>query len=184
MGTETLRKKIYRLRVPTGLWFIIAILILAKPTLTSIFIGFIVSIFGFAIRTWAAGHIEKGKNLATSGPYQYIRNPLYFGNFILGLSLCIGANSLWVWIIFVAYFSIFYPVLIIEETNKLREIFHEKYKEYEKKVPCIFPNFKGLQGKNSKRFKFELYKKNKEYRAILGGFIIWMILILKYIFFN
>jgi len=180
MKTEILRKKIYRLRVPVGLWGVIIILILAKPTLTSMLIGVIFSIFGFSLRAWAAGHLEKEKNLTTSGPYQYTRHPLYLGNFILGLSLCIGANSLWGWIVFFVYFSIFYPALIIEETYKLKKLFPEKYKEYEKNVPCLFPNFKKVKEKNSEKFRFSLYKKNREHRAILGGFIIWLILLLKY----
>ncbi len=182
METETLRKKIYKHRVPAGLWGVIIILILAKPTFASIFIGFIISILGFLLRAWAAGHIEKGKNLAISGPYQYTRHPLYLGNFLLGISLCISANSLWAWLVFLIYFSIFYPILIIEETNKLRKLFPEEYKEYEKNVPCILPNFKKIKEKNLEKFKFKLYKRNKEYRAIFGGCVIWIILLLKYFF--
>ena len=38
---------------------------------------------GLLIRSWAAGTLRKKKHLATTGPYAWIRNPLYAGSFLM-----------------------------------------------------------------------------------------------------
>ena len=181
MNFKEIKRKIYRFRVPAGLIGVILILILAKPTFFSLIIGAVVSLFGFLLRAWAAGHIEKEKEIAISGPYRYVRHPLYIGNFILGTGLCISAYSLWSMLVFLIYFSIFYSVAITFETEKLKKLFPKEYNNYIKEVPCVLPCFKTNKGKSVKKFTFKLYKKNKEYRAILGGLVIWLILIIKYL---
>lgn len=181
MKFEEIKKKIYELRVPSGLIGVIIILILAKPTLNSIIIGGSISVLGFLLRAWAAGHIEKEKKITNSGPYRFVRHPLYLGNFILGIGLSVSAHSMWAVLVFLIYFSIFYPIAIVREAEKLKKLFPEEYLTYEKNVPCILPFFGAKKIKNQKKFTFKLYKKNKEYRAILGGLAIWLILIIKYL---
>ncbi|MFQ6083523.1 MAG: methyltransferase family protein [Candidatus Aminicenantia bacterium] len=180
MFPEKIRKKIYRLRVPTGFLGAILILIVARPSLLTIIVGAIISLFGFSLRAWASGHIEKEKNLTISGPYQFTRNPLYLGNFILGISLSISSNSWLGILIFLIYFVTFYPVAIAREVEKMKQLFPEEYKKYQSKVPTFFPNLKISLGLGNKKFSGKLYLKNKEYRALLGGLVIWAILLLKY----
>ena len=56
--------------------------------------GVILMAAGELIRLWSLGFVEKkGKELAMNGPYAFTRNPLYVGNFFLGLGLVtIAAN--------------------------------------------------------------------------------------------
>ena len=70
-----------RLRVPSGFLLVAAFAWLASPSSTSLLAGVPVSIFGLLLRAWAAGHLAKNQNLAISGPYSYIRNPLYAGTY-------------------------------------------------------------------------------------------------------
>ena len=158
---------------------ILLILVLAKPTWKSILIGLAVSAPGLLIRAWASGHIKKEKELAVSGPYQYTRNPLYLGNFILGLSVAIGTNSWWCVLIFAAYFLVFYPPVIKEERERMKRLFPEKYDQYKSQVPLFFPKFKPLFAAGAIKFSWTLYKKNREYRALVGTIIFWAILIGK-----
>ena len=47
---------------------------------------------GEALRIWAAGHLEKGREVTASGPYRLTRHPLYLGSSIIasGVRDCIG----------------------------------------------------------------------------------------------
>jgi protein-S-isoprenylcysteine O-methyltransferase Ste14 len=169
-------KAIYRWRVRVAFFAFLVCLVLARPTWRSVILGAGLSLVGLLIRAWASGYLRKEKELATSGPYRFSRNPLYLGNLILGLSLAVGANSPAVFIIFVVYFLTFYPVIILAERERMKRLFPEKYREYIRHVPLFFPWRKPLAAANTARFDWSLYKKNHEYRALLGGAIYWLIL--------
>ena len=47
-------------------------------------LGTPLSVLGLLVRGWAAGSIDKDQELTTSGPYAYLRNPLYLGTFLIG----------------------------------------------------------------------------------------------------
>ncbi len=51
--------------------------------MATILAGLVFVIIGEAVRCWAAGHLKRKKELATSGPYAYVRDPLYFGRLFL-----------------------------------------------------------------------------------------------------
>ncbi len=169
-------KAIYRWRVRAALLAFLVCLVLAKPTWKSVAIGAAVSLVGLLLRAWASGHLRKEKELAVSGPYRFSRNPLYLGNLILGLSLAVGAHSLPVLIIFILYFLVFYPVIILAERERMKRFFPEKYAEYVRRVPIFFPWRWPARAQNAARFDWRLYKKNREYRALLGGAVYWLIL--------
>lgn len=169
-------KAIYRWRVRVALFAFLFCLVLARPTWKSIILGAGLSLVGLVIRAWASGHLRKEKELAVSGPYRFSRNPLYLGNLILGLSLAVGANSLWVFIIFAVYFLVFYPVVILAERERMKKLFPEKYREYIKHVPLFFPWRKPIASVDAVKFDWGLYKRNREYRALLGGAVYWLIL--------
>jgi len=65
----------------------------------------------------------------------------------------------------------------------MKKLFPQEYRKYMKKVPLFVPSFKGTHSSLSPRFSWELYRKNKEWRALLGGIIFWLALVLKMIIF-
>ena len=183
MISPRLEEILNRLRVRAGLFLAIAVILLARPEWTSIFLGVLISFFGLAIRAWASGHLRKEKTLAVSGPYRYSRNPLYVGNFLLGIGIVVGARSWWVFGLFVGYYGIFYPLIIRRERNRMKQLFPQQYEEYRKKVPLFFPSVrKRLPAKGT--FSWDLYRQNKEYRALQGTFLVWLILAAKLILLN
>jgi protein-S-isoprenylcysteine O-methyltransferase Ste14 len=183
MSSASLNEILNRLRVRVGLFLAIAVVLLARPTWTSILLGVLISFFGLAIRAWASGHLRKEKTLAVSGPYCYSRNPLYIGNFLLGIGVVVGARSWWVLGLFVVYYGVFYPPIIRRERDRMRELFPQQYEEYGKKVPLFFPSIrKHLPAKG--KFSWSLYKQNKEYRALQGTILIWLVLAVKLIILN
>jgi protein-S-isoprenylcysteine O-methyltransferase Ste14 len=177
-----LLRLVYRWRVRTAFFAFLITLVLAKPTVCSILIGIGISLIGLVIRAWASGHLKKEKKLAVSGPYRYTRNPLYLGNLILGVSLAVGGHSWWVFGIFVVYFLMFYPAIIYTERERLKRLFPGQYDEYRRFVPLFFPFRKPWGSAEALPFSRALYRKNKEYRALIGAAVFWLIMAGKIIF--
>jgi protein-S-isoprenylcysteine O-methyltransferase Ste14 len=170
---------VYRWRVRAALFVLLAVLALARPTVPSIAVGLAVCAVGLLIRGWAAGHIRKEKALAVSGPYRYTRNPLYLGNFLLGASIAAGANSLWAAGLFILYFSVFYPPVILEELRRMKRLFPDEYESYRKQVPLFLPSFRRRAAGAGSKFSWDLYRRNREVRALTGSLVAWAILIAK-----
>jgi protein-S-isoprenylcysteine O-methyltransferase Ste14 len=180
MWHPKLEETLNRLRVRVGLFLALAVILLARPTWPFLLAGVAVSAAGLVARAWASGHLRKEKELTVSGPYRYSRNPLYLGNLVIGLGIVIGARSWWVGGLFVAYFGVFYPLIIGRERDRMRQLFPDKYAEYGRKVPLFFPSFRKGHFSPS-RFSWDLYKQNKEYRALYGTALFWLAVAAKMI---
>src|SRR4051795_6994030 len=112
-----------KLRVPGGFLMAAAFAWLASPTQCSLVAGIPVSAAGLALRAWAAGHLAKNQELAISGPYAYIRNPLYLGTLCVAAGLVIAARRWELLVLFAAVFGLVYlPVIELEEQH-LRSLF-------------------------------------------------------------
>ena len=177
-------QKIYRWRIKSAPLAIIPCLILARPNPVSLAAGVGISLLGLLFRAWASMHIRKDEELAVSGPYRYTRNPLYFGNFILGVSLVVGSRSWWVAAIFGVYFAIFYPVALLVEKSRMEKAFPGQYGEYQKRVPLFIPSLRSSSGPQSRGFCWKLYGRNREYRALIGSTVIWILMTVRMLLFG
>ena len=156
---------VQRFRVPGGFLLLGSFLYFSQPTLQSILNGLPISIIGLLIRSWAAGHLAKNEDLAQSGPYAHVRNPLYLGSLFLAGGLVYGSQSMTVFAIFAAAFLLIYlPVIQLEEEH-LRKIF-PSYAQYALRVPALIPTFRTQS--SPKPFRPELFRRNKEWKAMLG----------------
>ena len=176
MAESKIFSTIYTWRVRVSLLALILTVLFARPTLLSLLVGLAVTSMGLSLRLWACGHLKKEKELTTSGPYRYTRNPLYFGNVIIGIGVVIGSYSWWVILISAIYFLVFYPVIILEEKGRMQKFFPLQYNPYSQNVPLFFPNFRPSWPKSPRKFSWQLFKKNKETRALFGALIYWAIL--------
>ena len=122
-----------RWRVFLGFVFAAIALSLATPTPMSLLIGAVVSLIGESIRFWAAGHLEKSKEVTQSGPYQFTRHPLYLGSSLIGIGFAISANHLVVAIIVVAYLVLTLTAAMLSEEAHLRDKFGDAYDAYVEK---------------------------------------------------
>ncbi len=118
-----------RIRVPLGFGFAAFYLWRARPSWTSLAVGAVIALLGIFIRAVASGHVEKNRVLATSGPYAYVRNPLYLGSIIIGVGFTIAARDLWVLIAIVLLFVAIYVPVIRSEEAFLRSQFPQ-YDDY------------------------------------------------------
>src|SRR5205807_3637577 len=57
-------------------------------------IGYIIA--GLMIRLWSNGYAIKNDKLTTSGPYAFVRNPLYLGTFLIALGFAIVLKMGWI----------------------------------------------------------------------------------------
>ena len=176
-----LKRIIYEWRVKGGVLGLIFVFFLSKPNKISLLSGIGLCIVGLLLRTWASGHLRKEKKLTISGPYKYTRNPLYLANLIIGIGITAGSWSLWVAGIFAFYFPFFYIPVIKKEKEKMNSLFPEKYDDYKTNVPLFFPSLKPYPDPEKAKFKWSHYKKNREYRALLGAILFWLTMILRFL---
>lgn len=174
-------RRLQRMRVPLGFLFGIIFMIFAKPAIWSLAGGGIIAAIGVAVRGWSSGHIRKNAELAISGPYAYTRNPLYLGSFIIGIGFTAASGVWWLALLFIALFLAIYLPVMKAEAADLIMLFGERYQDYAANVPLFFPRLTAWK-KSGGKFDFELYLKYREYRAILGLFVAWGILVLKIYF--
>ncbi len=160
-------KTAQRIRVPTGTLLGIVFLWRMHPSVRSLWIGFAVALVGSLFRIWAAGHIEKGKVLAQSGPYALTRNPLYLGSFVMALGILVAGQGYWLLIPFGLFFvGVYYPVMKAEE----RELLHghgEAFVSYAGRVPFFFPSFRNVMG-GPRTFLWSRVIKNREHHTFAG----------------
>ena len=177
------KRTLQRIRVPLGFIFAAVFFVFAEPTAATLITGGVMAIIGLLIRAWASGHIRKAKQLATSGPYAYTRNPLYIGSFIIGLGFTVAAGVWWLALIFSAlYIGIYLPVMRVERDD-VRSIFGDEYDEYQNNVPMLIPRLTPWR-KSIERFDFRLYLQYREYRAALGTAAALAVLAAKAVFFR
>jgi protein-S-isoprenylcysteine O-methyltransferase Ste14 len=177
-----------RIRVPLGFAFAVLYFWLARPSGRSLAYGAILIVPGLLIRALASGHVRKNEALATSGPYAYTRNPLYLGSLLIGVGFAMAARSWWVGIVLVAMFFAIYLPVIRDEEAYLRQKFPE-FEKYSRHVPRMLPRMfpkaerRSCEEQPADGFSLDLYRKHREYNALLGalamvaGLIVKMILL-------
>jgi len=173
-ATETLIK--YRSFV--GILCLIAVLWLATPNSWSIVGGFFFMMIGMFFRAWSSGYINKDQELAIDGPYSLTRNPLYFGNLIIGSGIAVACNNVPSFLIFIVYYFTFFTFLIVVERKRLRKRFGPQYDEWAKQANLFFPKIKKIRKFN---FNIAYYMKNREYRVLFYSLFVIAVLIIKFL---
>jgi len=154
-----------KLRVPCGFVLVAAFLWLSAPTPTSLAAGLPIALLGLALRAWAAGHLQKDSTLIDSGPYAWVRNPLYLGTLTAAAGFAVAARRWELAVLFTAVFVLIYlPVVDLEEQHLAR--LFPAYSTYIQRVPQLLP--RPPREKSSKHFRWSLYRYNREYQAALG----------------
>ena len=145
-------------------------LLLMHASRRSLWLGGSIAFCGACIRTWAAGHIDKGRALARGGPYAFTRNPLYFGSLFMAVGVIAAGQVYWLLLPFVLfYLTVYFPVMWAEE-QELIGAYGEEFREYAGKVPLFFPRFTAA-AKGSSRFLWSRVFRNREHRT-LGGLLL------------
>ena len=161
-------KRLARLRVPLGFVSFTVAFWLASPSLNSLTAGAAVAVVGLALRVWAAGHIEKGREVTRSGPYRHVRHPLYVGSAIMAAGFGLASASVGTAILVVGYFLVTYVAAVRTEEATLDARFAGEYSAYrEGRAADVSRTFSARRA----------FGVNREYRAVAGLagvlFLLW-----------
>lgn len=168
-----------RIRVPVGFLLALLYVWLARPTWQFLALGAMLIVPGLLIRALASGHVRKNEALATSGPYAYTRNPLYFGSLLIGMGFAMAARSWWIGAMVVLMFCVIYVPVIRSEEEFLRDKFPQ-FDEYARQVPRMVPRLRPAPlAEAGGGFSMQLYRQHREWNALLGSLLLLGVLILK-----
>jgi len=111
-------------------------------------LGAIFIILGFLFRISARGYKEEkcnnGHALVKDGPYAIVRNPMYFGTFLIGAGVIMMLLRLWILFLFAAiYFAIYFPQIRKEE-KMLIDRFGREYEAYCRTTPRCYPKAESI----------------------------------------
>jgi protein-S-isoprenylcysteine O-methyltransferase Ste14 len=149
--------------VPLGFVFAIAVFWLAQPSGTTLLAGGIVAAIGEGLRIWAAGHLNKSREVTASGPYRFFAHPLYVGSSIMGVGLAIASGSLLVVILILGYLIATIAAAVRSEEAFLRQKFGDDYDRYRRGDGMTQdPSAQG------RRFSLAQAIGNREHRAVAG----------------
>ncbi|HWZ83454.1 MAG TPA: isoprenylcysteine carboxylmethyltransferase family protein [Terriglobales bacterium] len=166
-----------RIRVPLSFIFAIAYLWFAHPTKDSLLAGGLLLVPGLVLRGLASGHVQKDRELTTSGPYAYTRNPLYLGSIIMAVGFVVAAQNPWILVMLFVMFAVIYVPVVAGEERYLRKTFPE-YDDYARRVPRFATRFTRY-GNQRGTFSSERYWKHREYQAVIGCVAVLAVLVVK-----
>ena len=102
-------------------------------------IGLAVALPGELLRVWASGHIDKRREITTSGPYRFVRHPMYSAFWLLA---CAQAALIPNW---VAGFSgivgwgILFFMRVGREEQLMTDTFGDEYRAYMGRTKRVIP---------------------------------------------
>jgi protein-S-isoprenylcysteine O-methyltransferase Ste14 len=158
-----------RRRVALGFVAAVAMLVVARPTWESWRAGLLVALAGECLRLWAAGHLEKSREVTRSGPYRLMRHPLYAGSMAIALGVAIAARGAVPALLAGFYMGLTILAAIHVEESHLRQTFGTTYDEYRESraEPMV------------RRFSLARALRNREHRALIGLVLGFALLALK-----
>lgn len=171
-----------RIRVPLG--FAVAALylfeLLRRPTAPSAIAWSLALVVpGLWLRGYAAGYVKKNQELTTTGPYAYVRNPLYLGSILIAAGFAVALESWPVGVALAVMFAAIYVPVIASEERFLRSVF-PGFDEYCRRVPRLIPRSSPARmpgGEGGGRFFLPLYLQHREYNALLGAALLYVALL-------
>jgi protein-S-isoprenylcysteine O-methyltransferase Ste14 len=178
----------FKYRSYTPIPFLLLMVIFAKPTISSMIIGFIIAISGELIRYWGvswAGSETRttggvgGTYLIISGPFAFVRNPLYVGNILLYTGIGIMSWSLFPYLQIVAllFFAVQYHFIVLEEEKYLKVKFGDTYSNYVKFVPRFIPRFNSYKDSTLEQPPYNPKAGVKSEKRTLQAFILVSLII-------
>ena len=106
-------------------------------------LGISLFLLGLVLRIWAQQHLhyrlKVQKSLTVTGPYSFVRNPIYIGNILI----CLGATliSELLWLVPITFFYCYgiYSLVVRYEESHLLDKYGVSYRRYMLNVPRWFP---------------------------------------------
>ena len=185
-----IRQFFFKYRSYTPIPIGIMIIYFARPEPAYAYTGTLLLLMGETIRLWSVSYAGGetrtrnvgAKKLCSSGPYAFVRNPLYAGNMFMymGIVFIAGAANLWLMAATtLTFFIIQYSLIIALEEEKLEELFGKEYQTYKKNVPAVLPRITRWRNLDNRRPKGIIKSLRTEKRTIQNIFFILLLIALR-----
>lgn len=165
----SLQSLLARWRVTLGFACAVLVFALAHPTWRLLLAGLAIAALGELMRIWAAGHLEKGREVTASGPYRWVAHPLYVGSALMGAGVAIACWSVAAAIVVAVYLGLTIKAAIKMEEAALRLKFGDTYDAY--RLGRLVDETRG--------FSLERALRNREHRTAVGVAVAFALLALK-----
>ncbi|MGQ9454606.1 MAG: methyltransferase family protein [Armatimonadota bacterium] len=142
-------------------------------------LGAVVSVVGEMIQVWAASHLHKDEYLTVSGPYSYVRNPMYIGRFILGLGFFLMTRNPYLVVGYVVLFAIYAHLRVSREERRLKRIFAPDYQHYCSEVKRWIPSLKPYSRSENRRASWVQVCANHEQINLIGLLLVLLVVYLR-----
>jgi protein-S-isoprenylcysteine O-methyltransferase Ste14 len=110
-------------------------------------LGLVLFLIGIVFALWARKYLGKNwgmpmtqkqsPELVTSGPYRYIRHPIYSGMLLMALGSLLDVNLYWL-VVFVVFAVYFVYSSVFEEALMMKQ-FPKEYPSYKRKTKMFIP---------------------------------------------
>ena len=168
----------FKLRFAVLYPFAILVIVFGNCDDRSLKFGIPFMVAGEAIRLWSNGYAIKSEKLTTSGPYAFVRHPLYLGTMLLAVGFIIFLKIYYLGLALLAVMAIVYFKTIKEEEGMLEGKFKE-YAGYRKKVPAMVPTVLPYRGGEKWGFSLERLIRSQEYKPMLWTGVLVIVFYLK-----
>ena len=140
-------------------------------------------LLGLATRMYASGFVLKNKELSTTGPYAFVRHPLYTGNIMILIGLCLINGFFWSFVTAFIFFWFYYPTAIEYEDRKLKSLFPDTWEEWASITPALMPKM-DLNGKIFSRLDLRSWSLKKSlvanYEPVIVVYVlVWVFIVLQ-----
>jgi protein-S-isoprenylcysteine O-methyltransferase Ste14 len=117
-------------------------------SMAEFWVGFSVAVAGLLFTVWARRHlatnwsgdvtIKEGHELITSGPYAWVRHPIYTGLLLGFVGSAVAVGELRGLLALIVVVTALWRKLRLEERG-MRQLFGERYLAYEQRVSALIP---------------------------------------------
>lgn len=180
--STSLEDKLHR----TLTWYRVPLMTLATIALvgfihdkTGFWLGAVVAVVGEMIQVWAASHLHKDEHLTVSGPYSYVRNPMYIGRFILGLGFFLMTRNPYLIVGYIVLFAIYAHLRVSREERRLKQIFAPDYQHYCSEVRRWIPSLKPYSRSENRRASWAQVCANHEQINLIGLLLVLLAVYLR-----
>lgn len=140
-------------------------------------------LLGLATRMYASGFVLKNKELSTTGPYAFVRHPLYTGNIMILIGLCLINGFFWSFVTAFIFLWFYYPTAIEYEDRKLKSLFPDTWEEWASMTPALMPKI-DLNGKIFSRLNLRSWSLKKSlvanYEPVIVVYVlVWVFIVLQ-----
>lgn len=169
------RRKNLRGRVLIAIATGAAVLMTADPSWRGAVWGLPLILAGVGLRGWATGHLVKTSEFIVSGPYAYLRHPLYAGTLLIGSGFCLVAGGrvapLFLPAFLLVFFAYYFPRKNRIESERLENLYGEHFRAYREAVRPLLPSLRPWHpiGQHvDVRWQRERFRENDELGTVLA----------------